>query len=58
MGIGRQVLFKLVKQSASWQPGFSSQKRGLSAPLFLIINGLSIENINAPFIEFFPFLHC
>ena len=32
-------------------------KKGPLGPSFLIINGLSIQNINAPFIEFFPFLH-
>jgi hypothetical protein len=58
MGIGRQVLFKLVKQSASRQPGFSSLKKGLQGPFSLEINYLAVKNVDVPFIEFFPFLYC
>ena len=32
-------------------------EKGPLGPSFLIVNGLSIQNVNVPFIEFFPFLH-
>jgi hypothetical protein len=32
-------------------------EKGPHGPSFLIINGLSIENIDAPFMEFFPFFY-
>jgi hypothetical protein len=33
-------------------------KKGLRGPFSLEINYLTVENVNVPFIEFFPFLRC
>ena len=33
-------------------------KKGLRGPFSLEINCLTVENVNVPFIEFFPFLRC
>jgi hypothetical protein len=32
-------------------------KKGLQGPFSLEINSVAIKNVDAPFIEFFPFLH-
>jgi hypothetical protein len=55
---GRRIITVCETLSLSGAGWFLVIEKGPFGPSFLIINGLSIENVDVPLVEFFPFFNC